>query len=137
MATVTTPKANPYTTVAKLDKIFNVLQFFEEEAQCTKSDILKAFESGKFEDKRPKENEAKDKDWHARRVAYFMANWDDSPLSIDLGIPGYGIRQVMSDDSYHKLAAAVLTKRKRVFCNVSGEVCYIVEALGENSLDKD
>lgn len=60
---------------------------------------------------------------HAARIAYFIVNGFEDPISLDVGIPsmGYSMDWILTDGN-HRLAAAILSGLETIPAEFSGEI---------------
>jgi len=68
---------------------------------------------------------------HAARIAYFIMNGFEDPISLDVGIPsmGYSMDWILTDGN-HRLAAAIFSNLATVPVEFSGEVEFFKELFG-------
>lgn len=73
---------------------------------------------------------------HAARIAYFIVNGFEDPISLDVGIPsmGYPMDWILTDGN-HRLAAAIFSNLATVPVEFSGEVEFFKELFGLSDWD--
>jgi hypothetical protein len=73
---------------------------------------------------------------HAARIAYFIVNGFEDPISLDVGIPtmGYSMDWILTD-GHHRLAAAIFANLATVPVEFSGEVEFFKELFGISDWD--
>lgn len=65
---------------------------------------------------------------HIRKIAYFIENPTNEPISIDVGVPelGCNVKHII-DDGNHRLAAAICMNRENIPAYVAGSTNYMKE----------
>lgn len=65
---------------------------------------------------------------HIKKVAFFVKNEIEMPVSIDVGIPSLGAHiDYIIDDGNHRLAGAIIKGAKTVKCKIGGAEDYAKE----------
>ena len=65
---------------------------------------------------------------HVAKIAYFVRNPPQTPISIDVGIPSMGcFTSCLVDDGNHRLAGAMLAKHPTIRARVGGAVSHAKE----------
>lgn len=59
---------------------------------------------------------------HIKKIAYFVKNGFDNPISLDVGVPSMGCNvDYMIEDGNHRFAAAIIREDKFIKCHIMGE----------------
>lgn len=65
---------------------------------------------------------------HIKKIAFFVKNEMETPVSIDVGIPSMGAYvDYIIDDGNHRLAGAIIKGAKTVKCKIGGSEDYAKE----------
>jgi len=66
-------------------------------------------------------------DQHHARIAWLARfGWQD-PISIDVGCPSLGVHGLCLQDGYHRLCAAIISKRTKILVEAGGEIDQMPE----------
>ena len=68
---------------------------------------------------------------HIRRIAFLVAEKDETPVELDVGCPSLNhYRGWLIDDGNHRFVAAVVRGDAHIYANVEGEIEYAEKLFG-------
>jgi hypothetical protein len=126
--------------VSKLKELCDPYVYHPWGVKVSKSKVQKAVNCGnsleipisspKANGRKPTAND------HAARIAYFIVNGFEDPISLDVGIPsmGYSMDWILTDGN-HRLAPAIFSNLATVPVEFSGEVEFFKELFGLSDWD--
>lgn len=137
------PLAYHEVDVKTLSKLVNPLACWRDlESPITVDEVLECVKNGKEElikTPTPFENlyggqsseiltTQEMRERHIKKVAFFVKNEIEMPVSIDVGIPSLGAHiDYIIDDGNHRLAGAIIKGAKTVKCKIGGAEDYAKE----------
>lgn len=114
---------NPYSPWIDLESPIT-----EEEIQnCLNNQEEKLIETPLWIKLRNKQERIENREKHIQKIAYFVKNPPNKPISIDVGIPSMHMPSYIIEDGNHRLAASFFKQRKMIKAFISGESNFIKE----------